>query len=213
MSAALLSVLFSTSSDDSAGSRSDTPHTDADTRAADTELLARLRSGEESAYRDLITRYNERLSRFAFGIVRARDVAADIAHDVLLRVWERRESWEPEHSLKSYLFGAARNRALDELKHRGVHARAESAIVETVTHRATSTPDVVDQLSFDAMAAALRSAIAGLPERRRTALKLRYEEGMTYPAIADVLGVSVKSAEQLVALTVQELRKTLRRFR
>jgi RNA polymerase sigma-70 factor (family 1) len=212
MSGALLSIVFASGSGDDGSSA---PHEryDASAQTTDRTLLARLRAGDASAYRELVASYNERLVRFAYGIVRSREVADDIAHDVLLGVWERRDVWEPEHSLKAYLFKATRHRALDILKHRGVHARAANTIAESITHHAESAPDVLDRLSFDAMAAALRTAIAELPEHRRTALKLRYEEGLTYPSIASVLGVSVKSAEQLVALTVQALRKTLRRFR
>jgi RNA polymerase sigma factor (sigma-70 family) len=68
---------------------------------------------------------------------------------------------------------------------------------------------VDDELIATERLVALRAAIARLPERRRTAIRLRYEEGMTCAAIGSVLAMSTKSAEQLVALSVRALRKML----
>jgi RNA polymerase sigma-70 factor (ECF subfamily) len=216
MSAALLAVLSAPFDGGSASGADDLEivrRLEAEARLAEQALVARLRDSDESACRELVETYFPRLARFAFGIVGAQDVADDIAQDVLAQVWEQRTTWTLEHSLKAYLFGATRNRALNELKRRHVRERKSGAVAESLAYRAGQIPDVVDQMSTDAMVGALRAAVAELPERRRTALRLRYEEGLTYPAISTILGVSVKSAEQLVALTVQSLRTTLRRFR
>lgn len=178
---------------------------------AERALVDRVRSGDELAFRELMDTYFNRVARFTYGIVKSREVAQDIAQDVLANVWHARKDWSPRYSIKSYLFGAARNRALNELKHLSVKEVHEGEIELEITTNATGT-DIHDRLTLERAVRALRIAVSHLPERRQTALRLRYEEGMTYPAIAATLGISVKSAEQLVALTVKALRKELKDF-
>jgi len=217
MSAALLSALaadiFNGSDRTSPAQRAVQEQRAADARAMEQTLVARVRAGDEAAFRALMQEYFPRIARFAMGIVGARDVADDIAQDVLASVWAQHTTWAPAHSIKAYLFGSARNRALNELKRRRVRASAAPVITEALEYHAASAPSAVDDVVIGEMIVALRRLVAHLPERRRTAIRLRYEEGLTYPAIAEILSVSVKSAEQLVALTVQSLRKGLRRFR
>jgi len=179
-----------------------------DREREDHALAARIRAGDEHAFRALMHAYFGRLARFTYSIVGTRDLADDIAQDVLASVWEQREDWHPERSIKTYLFSAARYRALNELRHRAVRAKSAPLIEVAMTER-SDTPDVHEQLTVDVAVARLRVAVAQLSERRQTALRLRYEEGLTYPAIAAILGVSVKSAEQLVALSIQTLRTAL----
>jgi RNA polymerase sigma-70 factor (ECF subfamily) len=204
MSVALLQTLLAAPSERGEGHAFSPTHDEDAERA----LVARLRAGEEQAFRELMQTYFVRLARFVEGIVRARDIADDIAQDVLASVWEQRAQWAPTRSIKTYLFGAARNRALNELRHHSVRARHAAAIEAAIMDDAEPI-DIHDRLSLPAAVARLRSALARLPEHRRTALRLRYDEGLTYPAIAGILGMSVKSAEQLVALTVRALRKQL----
>lgn len=217
MSVAFLATLLAdTTGDDPSspprafGGRDETPRVEE--VAADRALVRRLTQGDEAAFRDIVAEYFGRLSRFAYSLVGARDIADDIAQDVLARIWERRVTWHPEHSIEAYLYGAVRNAALNELRRTNVRNRKTAALTEAIEHD-TQRPDVIDRLSIETMSRALRAEIDRLPERRRTALRLRYEEGLMYPTIAATLGISVKSAEQLVALTIQTLRKALRHLR
>jgi len=59
-------------------------------------------------------RYAE-LCHFVLQFVRSRPVAEELVQDLFLRIWERRQSWEEELPSRSYLYQAARNRALDDL--------------------------------------------------------------------------------------------------
>jgi len=153
----------------------------------------------------LIDTYTDRLTRFAYSLVGSVDVAEDVVQDVFVRVWNARARLRPDLSWRGYIFTAVRRRALDVLKHRVVETR--NAVKLASAEPMTMT--VEDDLDADQMARIVRDAIATLPERRRTVLRLRYEDGLPYADIADVMGVSEKAAKDLAARAIRELRTRL----
>jgi RNA polymerase sigma-70 factor (ECF subfamily) len=72
------------------------------------------------------------------------------------------------------------------------------------------TPGAEARLQDSARYAALRDAMAALPERQRVALTLRHFEGATNPEIAAALGVSVEAVESLTARAKRALAQALR---
>jgi len=206
--------LFSPDFLDDAAPRSSEPGRAAARRAADDaardHAFAVALSGDDemvahAALGALVSAYFERLARFAYGLVGSADVAEDVVQDVLVRVWDARRTIRPDQALRAYLFTAVRRRALDVLKHRGVEERHALAAVPREPAMITVDAD----LDADALAAAVRVAIARLPERRQTALRLRYEESLPFALVAEVMGTSEKAAKDLVARAVKDVRRHL----
>jgi len=140
-------------------------------------------------------------------LVHSRDVAEDVVQEVFANVWELGTRWTPKGDVAAYFFAGARNRALNELRRqaRAAHraSRANEALV--VGRRQVVDDRAADALAqtIDAEVAAMRETIVArvlesLTERQRSAYDLRYRRGLTIPAIAEVLGITPKSAEQLV---------------
>ncbi len=201
-------------------SRLRTPHTarvgevDASTDArTDAVLVERIRAGDDAAFEHVVRTYFTPLVRFGTTFLGAYDAAEDLVQEVLCRVWQQGAAWQPQGSIRAYLFAAVRNRALNALEHRAVEARFEVETRDTLAvdgagaSYAMSTQSARDD---DDAAVALRRAVRGLNARQRDALRLRYEERLTVPEVARVLGVSVKAAENLLARAVHALRATLR---
>ena len=78
-------------------------------------------------FADLFRAHYAELCHFVLQFVRSRPVAEELVQDLFLRIWERRQSWEEELPSRSYLYQAARNRALDHLKHERIAQRAPTA--------------------------------------------------------------------------------------
>jgi RNA polymerase sigma-70 factor (ECF subfamily) len=73
--------------------------------------------------------------------------------------------------------------------------------------RSVATPD--RELRTTELAAALQSALARLPERRRLVFTLSREQGLTYNEIAKLLGISPKTVEMQMGRAYRTLRKYL----
>lgn len=156
-----------------------------------------------AALSSAVRAYFDRLVRFAYGFVGSSDAAEDIVQDTFVRVWETRHTLRLDASFRSYLFTTVRRRALNVLKHADVEHRYATNV------QATTEPLVLaadDHLDADLVERAVRTAIARLPERRRTVIRLRYEEGLPFQAVAEIMGISEKAAKDLTARAIREIR-------
>jgi RNA polymerase sigma-70 factor (ECF subfamily) len=155
------------------------------------------------------------LVRFAYGFVRASDVAEDIVQEVLIRLWDRGASLQVDMPLTPYLYAAVRNRALNALRARSAESRLKEHVErETVIAAdwerfapAGASPD--QRVQWNELMASFDQAISALTERQRSAVLLRFEQGRTVPEIGRILEISTKAAEKLVSRGLLELRKRM----
>lgn len=172
----------------------------------DRELLARVRAGETSAF-DAIFRANYALLvRVAESMLRERATAEEIAQDVMLELWRRRESLDVTDSVRGYLLQATRNRTLNELRHRAIERKSEPQIIEGARGFA-STDAAAREGEIEI---ALQAAVAELPDRCRQVFELSRAEGLKYSEIATRLGISVKTVEVQMGKALRLLRERLK---
>ena len=172
----------------------------------DRELLARLRAGETTAF-DAIFRANYALLvRVAEAMLRERATAEEIAQEVMLELWRRRESLDVTDSVRGYLLQATRNRTLNALRHRAIERKSEAQIIEGTAH----LPPTDSGAREGEIEIALQSAIAELPDRCRQVFELSRVDGLKYSEIATRLGISVKTVEVQMGKALRLLRERLK---
>lgn len=171
----------------------------------DRALLSLLRLGEREAF-DLVFRtHYPSLVAVAERITGERAVAEEVAQEVMLELWRRRETLAVEESLRAYLVRAARNRALNHLRHERITRRAEPLLAtESVT-----APEGPARLAEEEIGAAVRAAVDALPERCREVFELSRVQGLRYAEIAGTLGISVKTVEAQMGKALRVLRERL----
>ena len=140
--------------------------------------------------------------------MRSSEAAEEIVHDVFAQLWEQRAAWTVHDTVRRYLFGAVRNRAINEVRHR--------AVIGRWAKRADSRPEVSgvgagpgpvhDQAHEHQLERAVFQALNRLPARRRQAFLLRWRHEMTYPQIAAAMGISTKGVEGLLARALKAIR-------
>lgn len=174
--------------------------------------LERIRAGDEAAFEELFKGYYRPLCDFVYGYLRSRETAEELVQTVFLRIWEKRENWEPVTGIRAYLFAACRNQALDHLRHRRIVDRV--MVASHGTESELSGPARPDEAIHAAeLSEALRRAVGELPERRRAVLVLRWQHHLTNLEIARALGISVKGVEAHVTRALAGLRERLAAFR
>jgi RNA polymerase sigma-70 factor (ECF subfamily) len=170
-------------------------------------LQERIRSGEEAAF-DTVFRDNYvHLVRMAESIVRERALAEEIAQDVMLELWRRRETIEVEQSFRAYLLRSTRNRSLNHVRHQRIVMR--EATIAAAAAESARAQSAEDEMLGTELERAVRSAIASLPERMREVFQLSRERGLKYSEIAAVLEISVKTVEKRMGQALAELREQL----
>lgn len=141
----------------------------------------------------------------ADNLVRDQAVAEELVQDVLLELWRRREQLAVQGSPQAYLFQATRNRALNHLRHRQVHRRAEPRLVAGEA----PAPSASAEIEAGELEAAVRQAVDELTPRCREVFELSRVHGFRYAEIAETLGVSVKAVEAQMTRALRTLRGRL----
>lgn len=177
------------------------------TNDQDSSLIERIHNGDVNALRDVYIAYAAPLTGYIYSIVHDTAASEDLVHDIFIRIWERRLEWQPTHGIASYLYRAARNRALDYQDRIRVRSRAETSDANESISIASNND--IDNSNVQDLESRLRIALDSLPERRRIALTLRVMHDMSYTGIAATLGVTETAARILVNRAREELRGLL----
>jgi len=173
--------------------------------ANDRDLQQRLRAGDEGAFDSLFRTHYPHLVRMGESIVRERSLAEEIAQEVMLELWRRRESLQVEQGFRAYLIRATRKRALNHVRHQQVVAREAAAAALEIR----SFPSGEDEMLSGELETAIRQAIDEMPEKPREVFQLSREQGLKYIEIASALDISVKTVEKRMGQALAHLRDKL----
>jgi RNA polymerase sigma-70 factor (ECF subfamily) len=140
---------------------------------------------------------------YAATLLRDRAAAEDVAAAAFERAYRRRGRYDARKgSPRAWLFGIARNAALDELRRRKRVASAALPIP-------AAEPDPGEAAELAAQKQAVRVALGKLGARERELIALKYHAELSNAEIAEVIGVSVTNAGTLVHRAMTKLRETL----
>jgi len=142
---------------------------------------------------------------YVASLLRDRAAAEDVTAQAFERAYRRRGSFDERRgSPRGWLFGIARNAALDELRRR---RRTAGLVAEPGDEGA----DPVALLGEDEEAAArrvtVRAALAGLDARDRELIALKFHAGLSNAEIGGVLGISAANAGTRLHRAVTRLRE------
>lgn len=172
----------------------------------DRPLMERLRAGDAQAFETLYRALAPTLCVFVRRFVQSEAIAEDVVHDLFLALWQRRETLDVRGPLTTYLHSAARNRALNHLKHERIVTRwAESPQPDAEELQ----PSVDDGLVEAELSLAVQDAVARLPDRPRLVFTMSRHQRMTHRQIAESLGVSIKTVEAHMGRALQLMRQSL----
>ena len=146
------------------------------------------------------------LFAYVMTLLRDRAAAEDVTAQAFERAYRRQAGFDAQRgSQRAWLFGIARNAALDELRRR---KRTASLLADPEDPAAGSRPSAGDDAAETAVRrAAVRAALAGLDPRERELIALKFHAGLSNAEIAKVLGISVANAGTRVHRAVTRLRK------
>lgn len=173
------------------------------------ELLQRMASADDrQAFGLFFTRYHAPLVTFALQYVKARELAEEVVSDVFLKLWDKRAALPAIQSIKSYIYVAVKNQALN------YRLRAENQptlALEDVTadqpidnmtpERALLTQELQDDIT---------RAVNSLPPQCQAIFRLVREDGLKYKEVADIMGLAPKTVEVQMGIAIKKISTALR---
>ncbi len=168
------------------------------------EPLRRAAADESSAERfeDLYRRTSRRIYAYVASLLRDPSAAEEVTAQTFERAYRRRSSFRPRRgSAEAWLFGIARNAALDELRRRKRRAALEADVEDPWC----AGPE--DGIEGEERRAAVRAALATLDARERDLVALKFAGSLQNVEIARVLGISPSSAGTRLHRAIEKLRE------
>jgi RNA polymerase sigma-70 factor (ECF subfamily) len=175
--------------------------------AVSTTMSATLEPASPTAALDFDGLYRSaRDDVFAYVVTLLRDRAAaeDVTAQAFERAFRKVRSYDPRRGgERAWLFGIARNAALDELRRR----KRTAALAADPADLGAAAPEDVAERTLQR--AAVRAALATLPAREREVIALKFHAGLDNAELAAVLGVSVSNAGTQLHRAMTKLREAV----
>ena len=158
--------------------------------------------GTSESFAALYERTFPNVYAYVASLLRDRAGVEDVTAQAFERAYRRRRSYRPARgSAEAWVFGIARNAALDELRRRRRRARLEVDPVDT------GTPGADEHAERALRRETVRAALAMLDDRERDLVALKFIGGLSNAEIARLLGLSESNAGTRLHRTVTELRE------
>lgn len=171
----------------------------------DQELQELLARDSEQAIVLIFQRYYSFLCQAVYKIIPDENLVEDLAQEVFLELWRKREKLQVNTSLKAYLRRAGVNRALNYIRDQKIRFDVD----DTEIPLASKAPTAGQLMETEELQAAIDRAVDQLPERCRIVFALSRFEDMSYIEIATQLGISVKTVENQISKALRLLRDAL----
>lgn len=153
---------------------------------AEGALVERARRGDRIAFGLLVESYLPRVYRVAYGIVRNREEAADIAQDALVRAYRGIRRFDPSRPMFPWLYQITRNLALNRIER--MRNREGTLMIDVLFD---GDPGPEDAAVADDERTRVRRAVARLQAQHRTVIELNHFQECSYREIAEILGIPI----------------------
>lgn len=173
----------------------------ADIFISDSDLAEKLKKGDDSALNEIMSRYKERLYKFAWRMVGNEDNARDIVQETFTKVYFNIKKFDSSYKFSTWLYQIALNSCRD-YKRKNKYNLFNISLDHTEAKESelwlAPQSDMVDALHAKRQVAKLKTEIAKLPAKLRETFLLYAIEEKSQVECATILGVSVKAIETRV---------------
>lgn len=184
----------------------------------DARDMRQLAQGHDAALNDLMERHAGKLFQYLVRCLQNEEDASDLAQETFARVYANRLAYDSRHRFSTWLYTIASNLVKDHYRWRSRHREVAAEISQDDDSSgplvAFPSPDHPPDETLQATerAAAVRRAVAELPEELRQPLLLSEYQELSHAEIAAILGCTPKAVETRLYRARQQLRSRLARW-
>ena len=183
------------------------------------QLIQALKNSDESAFRELVEKYELNVYNTCIGMLGNEDNAKDISQDVFIEVFRSIHKFRGDSKISTWLYRLAVNKSLNHIRDNKKH-RVVRSIQRFFTKEENESLDLQDFSSQNAEqeieqnehSKALHNALNKLPENQKTAFVLKNYDDLSYKQISEIMELSHSSIESLIHRAKTNLQKHLEEY-
>lgn len=175
-------------------------------------LIVLAQKGDQSAFGELMTRYEKQVYHQALRLLANPEDAADVTQEVFLKVWRSLPSFQGDSSFATWLYKLTDNAAIDLLRREKKRRGDASLDDEEYQWDATlADPDSSPErkLERQELQRAVADGLKKLSEEHRRVLVLREINGLSYEDIGHILDISPGTVKSRIARARMALARLL----
>lgn len=159
--------------------------------------------GNYTAFRELFDCYAQKLTQFAFSITRNKEAAVEILDEVFVKIWKNRDNLAAIENLKTYLYTAIKNTALNYLSQKANHHITEPFDFVNISLAVAESPE--QEFISKEILKKINDAVDALPPRCKIIFKLVREDGLKYREVAEILNISAHTVDAQMVIAVKKI--------
>jgi RNA polymerase sigma-70 factor (ECF subfamily) len=155
------------------------------------QLISRCQHGDQEALKEIFDKYQKKVYRIAYGVVRHREEALDIVQEVFVKLFRSIKNFKGRSHFYTYLYRMVMNTAIDHTRKMGkqfISSLDEEGSFEP-SEEVEKGPERI--LLHKELEEKVKWAMEKLPMEQKTALLFREVEGLSYQEMADVMECSI----------------------
>jgi RNA polymerase sigma-70 factor, ECF subfamily len=179
-------------------------------RLADEDLMPLVERKDPVAFEIVYDRHGGPAYSLAYRIVGDRLVAEEVTQEASLSVWRSGARFDRARgSVRTWLLGVVRNRAIDVLRREAGRAPTVSLELDTVPEQESRFEPTDAEAMRRESGREVRGALADLPDDQLKVVQLAYFGGLSHSEIAEVLGMPLGTVKGRMRLAMEKMRATL----
>ena len=188
----------------------------------DKALAAEAAAGRQSAFRELLQRYERPVFSLVYRMVRDRALAEDLAQETFIRAFRAIGKYNPAYKFSSWIFKIAHNLTIDHLRRKRIDTVSLQGSRHALTEEAQARTQPVVELTYERpdeyvenreLGSQIEAAIGRLRPHYRTVTLLRHVEGYSYNEIAEIMDLPLGTVKTYIHRARLELKESLGHLR
>lgn len=172
----------------------------------DIELAKLCSRGDDKARKELYTRYAAYLYALCIRYAGDRELARDLMHDAMIKIFDTVGKYRPTGSLKSWCARVTVNMVIDHLR------KSRRLDLVPLEHTQEKIPEPQNEEVAKIPKAELMRMVGALPETKRIIFNLFCVEGYSHKDIAEMLDIKEKTSSSLLFKAREQLAENVREY-
>lgn len=181
------------------------------TQCTDDQLVRAFVSGDNTAFDNLLYRYQDRVLSYILRLVKDEDVANDLFQETFVKaiMTIKQERYQSDGKFGAWITRIAHNHIIDHFRQEKALATisADNEDVDVLNRKELSEGTIEDMLIYNQTLSDVRRLVEMLPKEQRQVLMMRYYDNMSFKEIAELTGVSINTALGRMRYALINMRK------
>lgn len=170
------------------------------------ELLLRIATGDQQAYREIFERYWSKVYTIGLRLSKSPELAKDLAQETFIKIWNSREKLPELTNFSAFLFTVARHLAIDHLRKKVLTSNNEDYLVAYFSDDSINPHEKAEYKELEKQ---LNKAINNLPTQLQQVFRLSRFEGLSHAEIALRMNITRITSKSYMVRALHAIRKSL----